>query len=271
MKRRQIIHSIEDKYTWINKSFDHVVRHFKEEDIHSFRVEIKKLRAFLRLASTAEFDVHALKVPPKMREFYSSIGCIRSLQIQQERLRRLAEKEHSELPATYMDWLTREITHQSAHTEKIIKDRHPFKKAEHRLLATMPAGLNAEKIRTFIKVKAGALNLLMVTFPIEDEFLHAIRKILKDLQYTWPYIEPEAALLFSMTLFQSQEDIHSTTRLLGDFQDICVSLDLLHAHREHVDEKDKTRMREIARKWQKEKEAAKEGIYKVLQGYSGAR
>lgn len=52
MKHIKIKNIIKNVYARINLLLEQVILHFNEEEIHLFRVEVKKLRAFMRLVST---------------------------------------------------------------------------------------------------------------------------------------------------------------------------------------------------------------------------
>jgi CHAD domain-containing protein len=58
-----------------------VAETWAEEDIHQFRVEVKKLRAFLRLAGSTHTGIKP-RLPRRLHTFYSMVGIVRCLQLQ---------------------------------------------------------------------------------------------------------------------------------------------------------------------------------------------
>src|SRR6266436_3162758 len=60
------------------------------EDIHHFRVEIKKLRAFLRMLQTGR-DA-PIKIPGSLKKIYHYAGLIRELQLHQQTIKTTGDK-----------------------------------------------------------------------------------------------------------------------------------------------------------------------------------
>lgn len=110
-------------------------------------------------------------------------------------------------------------------------------------------------------------NIVLEPFSTSDESLHSIRKLLKDLLYTWPYIKQEASVMLPAAMFSCQEDITSITKLLGDFQDMRAGLNLLHVDYidQETNERERILLRDIEREWWKEKEITREEIHKMFQ------
>ena len=61
--------------------------------------------------------------------------------------------------------------------------------------------------------------------------------------------------------------IKSITKILGDFQDMCTGLDLLHAHykKQQGSQNERMAWRRLETKWWNEKERARLEIYKLFQ------
>ena len=266
MKRPQIVNIIKKKYKRINLAFDKIIRHFNENDIHVFRVEVKKLRAFLRLVGAGMDETPKLKLRKKLHKFYKALGIIRSLQIQQQRIQEVSEDKYSTLPKTYLNLLTTKIATNIDLFQEQAKGVKPFKKGEQKLLSILPGKLRLIRIREFIRSEVNKLEKLLEPFSTADESLHSIRKLLKDLLYTWPYIKVEAAIILPAAMISGQEDLSSITKLLGDFQDTCVGLNLLHADYidQEINESKRKLLRDIERKWVEEKEAIRKEIIKVF-------
>lgn len=96
MKHKEARDIIESRFKKINASFGAVVTDFATEDIHRFRVEIKKLRAFLHATKKG------LTLPKQLKKFYSLASVIRNLQMQQQRIVKAAAETEDPLPSNYL-------------------------------------------------------------------------------------------------------------------------------------------------------------------------
>jgi len=259
MKRKQVHNIIEKRYARINTIFDSVMEGFLEEDIHEFRVEVKKLRAFLRLTGGNSSDGYGPKLPRKLHAFYTVIGRVRSLQLQQDRIRALAIEKDISLPDTYLDQIADKIKHGIARAKKRSKGKNPFEKGAQKLLSRLPDKLNRAMIRRFTRSELEALALLLKPFFFPEDSLHSIRKILKDILYTWYYIEGKAADLLPSILLGNEEIIGKITDSLGDFQDISTQLALLQTAQADPC------LLVIEKEWRKERRSIQENLNKVLQ------
>src|ERR1700754_4201075 len=90
MKKEEMTDGIRRYANSINKLVRSILTHYREEDIHLFRVTVKKLRAFLRLVSPPQ---QPLRLPKRFRAFYHATGVIRNLQIQRAGLAELSAKD----------------------------------------------------------------------------------------------------------------------------------------------------------------------------------
>lgn len=91
----------------ISAYYNHLLKDFDADDNHNFRVEIKKLRAFIRLINISQPD-HENKIPKKIRKFYHLVGDIRNLQLHQQRIRNFCDDLFSENPQLYLDSIHKE-------------------------------------------------------------------------------------------------------------------------------------------------------------------
>ncbi|HEY2727342.1 MAG TPA: CHAD domain-containing protein, partial [Parafilimonas sp.] len=56
MKEKEIIEIIQDRFKIIDKLYRKIIDEFDADDIHDFRVAVKKLRAFLRFLDVKKAD-----------------------------------------------------------------------------------------------------------------------------------------------------------------------------------------------------------------------
>ena len=90
-------HIVKNYYRKLKKELGKVPRSFDTETIHQFRVEYKKLRAFLRMLSVQPVKEKKLKISKKIKTYYRLCGLLRDLQLQQKRIASTAVK-----PAGYL-------------------------------------------------------------------------------------------------------------------------------------------------------------------------
>jgi hypothetical protein len=215
------------RFEKINRKASVVVKHFRAKDIQAFRVEIKKLRALLRLIGSAENSNHPFGLPKKVHRFYAEVGLIRNDQLQIKRITVESIKaKDEELSKSYLKSLNSRITKSKRLARQLVKNE-AIKKAEKQMKQIIPEGLPASQISEFVWGEVNELRNSLDSFFHSDESLHAVRKLLKNLLHLWPLIKGEVVFILPSALFCSKEDLRFIARRLGKFQDTCVSVELL--------------------------------------------
>lgn len=263
MKHKELISRIKEKYKKIDRILNNVILDFDPGDIHLFRLEVKKLRSLLRFSCAAKKK--PLNIPKKLRAFYRTLGVVRSLQIQLQSIKNIPPTGCYSLQKSYPDFITREIEGKLASAKKMVTRKNPFAKEKHALLSRLPNGIRQKAIRRFTTQHVSRLAHLMQPAYLPDESLHRIRKLLKDILYTWPLTAERTAL--PSTIIMSKEEVHAITEILGNFQDTCTRLDLLHAHykRQQLSLNQRLAWRTLENHWWQEKELDRENIHKLFQ------
>lgn len=211
----------------LEKSLMRAVVSFDPEDIHLYRVEIKKLRAFLHLCGKGWWGDKP-KLWRALHAFYKMSGEIRNLQLQQQRVRETWKDKKESMPRGYLSVLSLEMTAALLSAGRFARDKIDFSRNKTTLMARIPSHLSKKDIRHFVLGTLSTLKLL--TSPIDhlsDADLHSIRKLLKDLQYNLPYVKNEMAVLSPRWSTGKESGMESLTATLGEFQDICSSLALM--------------------------------------------
>ena len=108
MNQEQIKHITNTHYRKLKKQIKKVAETFDVEAIHQFRVEYKKLRAFLRMISQQHEEAGEIKISKKLKTAYNISGSIRDLQLQQLRILE-ATKTNLKKPQEYLSILQKEI------------------------------------------------------------------------------------------------------------------------------------------------------------------
>jgi CHAD domain-containing protein len=221
MKHQETIQVIKSRFDRIQKAFDRTTIQFNAEEIHNFRIEVKKLRAFLRLAATEK----KVKLPKWLHKFYRMAGLIRNLELQQERVRE-AFRDKAPFPQSYLNMLDEETASNIILARKLSK-KLSIKIAKRRVLDAVPARLTKDRQREFVRNTGDRLEIPMETKGwIDDETMHDLRKCLKDLLYDRSYIKKRDARLLPVHI-PDKKKLFPLTEVLGKFQDIRFGL---HEH-----------------------------------------
>jgi len=260
------------KFDRISTAYAGAANGYRIGAIHSFRVDVKKLRAFLRLAGTPmseELQYPRLrKLPEQLNKFYQATGLVRNLQIQEARIRKSAGHKRDLLVQRYLKQLDKEEKKARKLVGKLAGRKATFRKRVEKIKAALPPMIDGEMIRRFLYLRLIALEKLIGPFMPEDESLHAARKILKDILYTWPWFGEDASILLQPGLFSGKEEVQSIAARLGEFQDCCVGLDLLvKSGKERAHAKDGARksiLESIEQRWKEEKETIRAEVYSSL-------
>ncbi|MDB5199490.1 MAG: hypothetical protein JWO92_1453 [Chitinophagaceae bacterium] len=258
MKQKEIIFFIKRSFKKIGKYFTQIIIDFEIEAIHKFRTEIKKLRAFLRL-----LNVHSekeLKIPKEIKNFYSCAGNIRNLQLQIKNINDYPESSGNPLAIACLKYLNAEIQLYKEDPTIYIKEEI-FGKEAKKLIAHLPGNFKSRSIKIFILKKLNELQQLLLQLD-NDEALHNLRKILKDILYNWVLIKHYRRLLPSA--IAEKKNIESLAEILGDYCDKKTGVELLQTYCSGLFQCEENMLQRIIEKWQEEKLHLKQQIYYYL-------
>jgi len=214
---KEIQTTLESMFDKIDIKLKKAENGFDHEEIHSFRTEIKKLKAFLRLLS--------VKFPKKLNQIYKILGHIRILQLQKLNIGKLVQEVDIKMPATCAMIHTETVAYKKKVTS-LTKDYHFFKKNITEVKNIISDKITQISTRRYIKAELKNLHNILALEEIDDESMHDIRKLLKDFHYNESLLKNDFTAESNARLFLSY-DIQSVTELLGDFHDICVAINLL--------------------------------------------
>jgi CHAD domain-containing protein len=258
MTHQETIHIIKIRFEKIQASFDAAIVYLDAEDIHAFRVEVKKLRAFLQLASPRE----KTKLPRHLHHFYRIAGEIRSIQLQEQRIRDTFPHEGS-LPQSYLTLLSIEAADHIRHARKLVATRLSIAADEQRLLHAFPGCLSKNSLREFTRDSICVLQTIADHLePVGDDTLHSLRKCLKGLLYNQSYIQKEAADILPLALPAGKNTLTACIELLGQYQDLRSGLFLLRPR--YIDQvsdaAERRRLQGVCTQWENDKTAIKRQI-----------
>jgi len=220
MKEKEIIKIVKDRFKTINKLPHKIIRDFDTDDIHDFRVEIKKLRAFLRLLDT-EKEIEGPLIPRLLKTFYGYVGIIRNIQLHRHSIFKYITDYKIEEPKEYIQILDEEKSYWEKEAAELMID-NSFKDNEDEILKQLPQKLEKSTIKKFVEKKLDELKEQLNNIK-DDNAIHTVRKILKDILYNRDFINHDDL----PKPISKEEDLKLLTTQLGDFRDKCIQLEFL--------------------------------------------
>jgi CHAD domain-containing protein len=225
MKQRTIISMLKKRCRNLHRHYQDLLEDFAVEAIHDFRLEVKKLRAFLRMLNACATSKGNLRITKELRAFYGAVGEVRCLQLQEELVNQFCKEAGYAAPVHYLSALLGmeseakvKVREAAMLFQAEIYHRRLLKAAKGRKFTGVADSFAAEKTKELV----GCLSAVS----LQDEDLHGVRKILKDLLYVWYWIAPFLSGAMEGQVLTRQYFV-TLTEKLGDFQDMCTALTLL--------------------------------------------
>jgi len=266
MKQKEMEAVIEARFKKINHLLLRVVARFSTDDIHAFRVEIKKLKAFLSLLNSDLSGWQApARVPERLKRFYYLAGDICHLQLQQQYIRQAAKQRGYELPLAYLDAIDGAIAEKINEAAELVQQYRSFDIEKKHILDRLPPRLDEAMVTKFAESKISTFwEELMREYP-DDKSFHAVRKALKYLLYTWQYLGADTLVLVKGEL-AGKNSIKSLIIPLGNLQDASIGIGLFEKNNIDgvADENERMLLLDIEKQWRQEKLQIKEQIYEAL-------
>ena len=269
MKKKDIKSNIEHRIKRAGESFRKLHSDFDSKAIHDFRVEIKKIRALIRLAAFATKQEKKLKLPKKLKRFYRAVGGIRSCQLHARKISETASRGKKPPPDIYLKLLDgrKEVMIRQAKREK--RQLNGIKKEMEKLIRQMPRAMDSDSTKNFIYFELSRLNEIHSKRNPNDLELHEVRKILKDILYNWSFLEPGLISILP-TSIQKKKEMEELVNRLGKHQDHLVSLHMFNdlGIDQDADEQERSDLKKIALKWKGEKAHLRKEILATLKRIS---
>lgn len=193
------------------KAFD---KKGKQEDLHRFRVQVKKLRAFLVLADSGLAVGQLQKELKPVRKLFKAAGNIRNAYINLE-LIKLFQPSFTEIMEDQ-----RSLMKRSAHDFRAGADKHlqRLRGAQRKLKKAIPK-LNDVHIEFYYRQQLEQIAVCLAP-PYADTSLHACRKQLKMLIYNYKLVKPVLNQPFNEPYLDEVQNI------IGEWHDKQVAIDL---------------------------------------------
>lgn len=218
MKQKEIAETVESIFKVISKLLFKILKKFNADDIHDFREQVKRLRAFLRMVYMDDKDEKPV-LPGPLKTFYGYIGIIRNIQLQKRWLFEYIAKYNADEPREYTDILNKEKNYWQQQANALMKTSN-FDEAKNEVVKQLPQKIDKGQINTFVERKLKALATRVDGFK-DDTEVHPAWKILRNILYIWHYIKDKSVLPEAISV---EEDLKSITGVLENFMDISAAL-----------------------------------------------
>ncbi len=266
MKQKEMEAVIETRFKKINNLLRQVVARYSADDIHRFRVEIKKLKAFLSLLNSdlSGWQVPA-RLPERLNRFYHLVGDIRHLQLQQQYIQDAVKQRGYGVPLTYLDTIDTAIAEKINEAEELVQEYRSFDLEKKHITDRLPGKLDCAMATKFAESGISTFwEELLKEYP-DDKSFHAVRKALKGLVYTWQYFDADTLALVKGEL-AGKNSIKSQAALLGDLLDAGIGIGLFEKNSIGgiADKNERMLLLHIEKQWRREKLQIKEQIYEAL-------
>jgi CHAD domain-containing protein len=265
MNKGEIKNITDNYYRKLKKHSKTVAKGFDAEAIHLFRVEYKKLRAFLRMLSQSDDLAGEIKILKRLKKAYNISGAIRDLQLQQQRITEAAKPEPKK-PQTYLTLLDKEIDKLKPKLIEIFSE-NPVAQSKKKTDAAVPDDFQLQDFNLFIQKKQANVTGIIVSGHFSDDTIHAIRKNLKDLFYNLKSYQGIPHNLSSLNIWYEKDEKYFDLLLieLGNFQDKCTAIALLKSYWvSSLNTYNRELLERIKKVWIKEKVNMKQLLIKKL-------
>lgn len=249
---------IKNQVKELDCSYGKVRKHFREKEVHDFRLRIKRLRAFISLLNYDRH--HRLKFPKKLKALYDCAGAVRNLQLQQKRVLHASGNAKEIATGSYLKLLTAEEAQWRTKTLQINGHVKRLRKILH-----VPESVQKGTARKFLQAEAAKLWNLLLAHEITDKDLHHLRKFLKGILYNWQYAGEQAGLYLPLC-WRYKKDIRAFTEVLGQFHDLGMALQFLEAKIVEITALDELQLlQQIECEWRRERDGLRQTILTTLE------
>lgn len=265
MTHTQIKHIATGHYSKLRKHLKKIIEYFDTETIHEFRVEYKKLRAFLRLLSFDKRKKEKIKISPELKSTYQCLGHIRDLQLQRQRVLETTINEH-EKPRAHRIILQKEINRLKPGLI-YLASKEPVEESKKETLPFLPHQFKVNIFKNFILEKWEEIYAIILSENFSDENLHSIRKNLKDLFYNMKIYKGKNYKTVSAMILNgwNEQDLNQLLEELGNYHDMCTAIALAQPGlTETLDERNKKALENVKNNWIKNKETLKNVLIKKI-------
>jgi CHAD domain-containing protein len=241
--------AIDHRFSKIEHVLHKLTLNYTADNIHDFRVEIKKLKALLRLFSFRMPADSSFRFPKPLNKLYKSLGLLREWQIQKHNIAKAADELHYTETLTYVNKINGKTDICKRRVMQKISKLPDLKKNMEQIKNNCPSELSPKSIVEFIQSKMHAVQLVLLNGEFDDKYMHDMRKKIKDVQYILSGSEKTNETNEASSRLQS---IQKVSGQLGDYHDMSVSLLQLKKELKtaHKNPDEKRLLRKIEHYWQ---------------------
>ncbi|WP_207493395.1 CHAD domain-containing protein [Aridibaculum aurantiacum] len=221
MKEKAFAQAIHEKFKDVNKGACKLLKDFDTGAIHDFRIEVKKLRAFLGLIGYHYQSVITPTLTKKIKNFYGYVGIIRNLQLQQQLVIDYCTMNSNSVPEEYLAKLKREEIYWKKQALDCMSNDTNFNEDEEMMVGNLPYQANEQAIKRYVADKLYELETLLAATYKEIK-IHQVRKLLKNLLFNWHFF-PVNALPAAL----DKKEIIYVVQTLACFRDKCIAINHL--------------------------------------------
>ncbi|EOR95421.1 hypothetical protein ADIARSV_1422 [Arcticibacter svalbardensis MN12-7] len=217
MKKKVEWHYLKHEWTKLKahlKSFDH---EGKQDSLHRFRIQVKKVRAFLVMVDLEKKTAQLEKQLKPVRQIFKEAGEIRNAYLNLEMV-----KDH-QIGISPFIRRQRHLMKISAAKLRSASNKHVkrLRKTRKSLKKKLPH-LSNQHIVMYYKQQLEDIALCLEILP-SDETLHACRKQLKMLIYNYALVKPV------LNLNLNEDYLEQVQITIGDWHDKQIAIDLFSA------------------------------------------
>ncbi|MEO6843824.1 MAG: hypothetical protein ABI184_01555 [Ginsengibacter sp.] len=213
MRKEELDEFIKSSFKKIKEYFHKAIEHFEAEDIRKFRIEIRKLKVFLRLISMESEDGLSCNITRKMRVIYGYLGIIQNFHLQLDEASGYLKKSSKHIPVFYVKTLEKEFKYWKSLSSEYIDPDYDFFNDEYEILATLPGQLTNKSITSFINYTLYEIG--EISGRQGEEALDNARKFIEDIYYNLPVLKP---------FLTKQQSILFDEKELGEWLSLFINL-----------------------------------------------
>jgi CHAD domain-containing protein len=239
------------------------VSRFNEKTLHLFRVDVKTLRALLRMLQGGE-KTGSRVIPHKLKKGYSLAGKMRDRQLC---IKRIKKHKPGKIQGAKRKLSSLQDELKSL-TDK--KNHFPGKKELSEMEITITRNIQGRSLallaKTFFLQKSNAIREIISMQRFSDSELHNIRKNIKDIVYITGIFMDFKICMPGLSLEKKElKKMEGLAQTLGAFNDLSIALSMLqmsHIKKSAADERDY--LLTIRKKWLREKRELKKKVVNEL-------
>lgn len=222
MKSSVSVNLITRLHSNLDESATKIAERCAPEDLHTFRVNFKKLRAFIRFLNHTSERQNEVVLSDDLKLCYQHLGNLRDWQLlQQKLLEGRCKEDDINLVKDQISHLTITV-HQLQIRDIVVLSQEQLLKHRFHTCHILEAELYLDHKWELLKEIAG---MALIT----ADQLHQFRKILKDIFYSAGLLKSAKIPLFAEGMLPGRPAAYFDSLLtaLGDFNDVCTQIRLL--------------------------------------------